>query len=48
MSIGELTGQLGAGNPAELADHLTLILEGCADSISLHANGQARCTPRTP
>ncbi|HEX8008764.1 MAG TPA: TetR/AcrR family transcriptional regulator [Trebonia sp.] len=33
--IGELAGQLGAGDPAELADHLTLILEG------LLATGQA-------
>jgi hypothetical protein len=34
-TIGELTGQLGADNPAELADHLTLALEG------LLATGQA-------
>jgi hypothetical protein len=34
-TIDELTGQLGADNPAELADHLTLALEG------LLATGQA-------
>jgi len=33
--IGELTGQLGAGDPAELADHLTLAFEG------MLATGQA-------
>jgi AcrR family transcriptional regulator len=34
-SIGDLTGQLGVNDPAELADHLTLVLEG------LHATGQS-------
>ncbi len=34
-SIGELTGRLGVDDPAELADHLTLVLEG------LLASGQA-------
>jgi hypothetical protein len=33
--IGELTEELGAPDPAELADHLMLLFEG------LHASGQS-------
>ncbi|GAB3416291.1 TetR/AcrR family transcriptional regulator [Flindersiella endophytica] len=33
--IGELTDQLGVDDPAQLADHLTLVLEG------MHASSQA-------
>jgi AcrR family transcriptional regulator len=42
-SIGDLTGQLGAGDPAELADHLTLVLEGLlATGQALGPGGPAR------
>jgi AcrR family transcriptional regulator len=42
-SIGELTDRLGAGDPAELADHLTLVLEGLlAAAQSLGPDGPAK------
>ncbi|MEW9554853.1 TetR/AcrR family transcriptional regulator [Nonomuraea sp. NPDC050783] len=34
-TLGELTGRLGADDPAEMADHLTVVFEG------LHASGQS-------
>jgi hypothetical protein len=41
--IGELTGQLGVGDPAGLADHLTLVLEGLlATGQALGPGGPAR------
>lgn len=41
--IGELTSQLETGDPAELADHLTLILEGLlATGQALGPGGPAR------
>jgi AcrR family transcriptional regulator len=41
--IGELTAQLGAGNPAELADHLTLVFEGMLSAgQALGPGGPAR------
>ena len=42
-SIGELTEHLGVENPAELADHLMLVLEGLyATGQSLGPNGPAK------
>lgn len=41
--IGELTSQLGARDPAQLADHLTLVLEGLlATGQALGPDGPAR------
>ncbi|MGK5550156.1 TetR/AcrR family transcriptional regulator [Actinomadura kijaniata] len=41
--MGELTGQLGVEDPAEMADHLTLVFEGLnATAQSLGADGPAR------